>query len=823
MIKSKLLFLCILLTGFSVSRAQIVERDSTGAAIPYPLTEITPNLQRTSTLIDEATAFHDDREVLDEVQKEIFSLDSLLQITIDKIDTTTNSNPQIRTYQAELNGYMQRIESLENRLNDRTSKLSEYRDQVKDAIDVWTVTLSGIKEDNSSSAAQNNIQEMLTRLRSVNDLIVKQIDVVFRSQGGITDRKARIQQNLDMLSSFQSKISERIFRVDSSPIWEIQRDSASFSRFVTQIKENGSASIESSRAYVKQNTDLIFINALTIVLLMVLIIFLKMKQEKLIHYHDQKELWVMLKHPIGLAILLGLLVFSPPYKLFPEALGDVLLLIVYTIVTYILFPVVRRNTKIFLLVLGLFLLLNTVLSFVSQYGIVARFIQLIEAFAGIYFIYAIIRPGLNSYNYFNTPMAKWIANVLPIGFITFGISIVANLLGATRFTEYLLYASTKSMALGILVFTGVMVLNGMILILLRSPKAKTMHLLKEHSEVLENRTKQLLQLGMFGFFLILVLKEFQIWDDVQTWFNVILDYDIGYGERSITIRSIFAFIITIVASWWIAKVLKLVLEKELFRRMNLPRGIPGAISTSMYYFIIVLGFFLALSQSGVDLNQISIIVGALGVGIGFGLQNIISNFISGIILAFERPVQEGDTVEVGTLMGDVKSIGIRSSKVRTYDGSEVIVPNSNLISNEVINWTLSDRQRRSTIEVGVAYGTAPRRVAEILQKVAEEYPKTLKNPAPLVVFKGFGASSLDFKLHFWTTFDDGYTSKSEVAMNVYDALEQEGIEIPFPQRVVTMKEPDKATSKDVKDVKETKETSEEEPKRNIENTQDDGD
>ena len=816
--RKRTLLLILLVLGAAVAWGQEVERDSTGNAIAYPLTEITSNLQLTNTFIDEATTFHDDRKVLDQVQEDIFKLDSLLSITLENIDTTTNSTPQIRTFQTELNAYLQQVETLENELNERTSRLAEYRDKVKDTNEVWTTTLASIREDNSSSAAQNNIQEVLNRLGVINDQLVTQIDVVFRSQGGITDRKTQIQKNLDMLKNFQSQVSERIFRVDSSPIWEIQRDSASFGRFAQQIRNNGGASVESSRAYIKQNADLIFINLVIIVVLMVLIIFLKAKQQKLIHYHDQKELWVMFEHPVGLSILLGLLVFAPPYELFPEALGDVLLVIVYAIVSYILFPVVRRKTKIFLLLLGLFLLLNTILSFVTQYGIIARFILLLEAVAGIYLIYTIVRPGLRSYNYFNTPMAKWIANVLPVGFITFGIAVVANFIGATRFTEYMLFASTKSMALGILTFTGVLVLDGMILILLRSPRAKTVYLVQEHSEVLENRTKQLLQIGMFGFFLYLVFKEFQVWSDVHTGFNIILDYDIGYGERTITIRGILAFVITIIASWWIAKVLKLVLEKELFRRMNLPRGIPGAISTSVYYFIIVLGFFLALSQSGVDLNQISIIVGALGVGIGFGLQNIISNFISGIILAFERPVQEGDTVEVGNLMGDVKSIGIRSSKVRTYDGSEVIVPNSNLISNELINWTLSDRQRRSTIEVGVAYGTAPRRVAEILQKVAEDFPKTLKTPKPLVVFKGFGDSSLNFKLHFWTTFDDGYTSKSEVSMNVYDALDQAGIEIPFPQRVVTMKEP----SPD-KDQLESAKTGKSTSNRNTDNTQEDGD
>jgi small-conductance mechanosensitive channel len=171
------------------------------------------------------------------------------------------------------------------------------------------------------------------------------------------------------------------------------------------------------------------------------------------------------------------------------------------------------------------------------------------------------------------------------------------------------------------------------------------------------------------------------------------------------------------------------------------------------------------------------------VGIGFGLQNVVNNFISGLILVFERPIKIGDTIEVGQLVGEVRRIGIRSSAVRTGDGAEVIVPNANLIAGEVINWTLSDRARRVKIAVGVAYGTEPRRVIELLIRAAEQHKDVLGHPRPNALFVRFGESSLDFELRFWTSnFDFWQVVQSDVALAVHAAITSAGIEIPFPQR-----------------------------------------
>jgi len=228
------------------------------------------------------------------------------------------------------------------------------------------------------------------------------------------------------------------------------------------------------------------------------------------------------------------------------------------------------------------------------------------------------------------------------------------------------------------------------------------------------------------------------------------------------------------------------MDMEIFPRISLPRGIPGAIFMVVRYILVAAGILIVLSSVGIDLGKFGLLAGALGVGLGFGLQNIIANFVSGLILAFERPIQVGDTVQIETVFGNVQSIGVRSSTVKTFDGSEVIVPNADLISNRVTNWTLSDKRRRMELPVKVAFGHDPHQVLDLILQVAQEHPDVLEDPAPFSVFNGFGDNFLDFTLYYYIPTQLFFKAKTEVALGVHDLITSKGIDTPRPQRDVRM-------------------------------------
>jgi small-conductance mechanosensitive channel len=237
----------------------------------------------------------------------------------------------------------------------------------------------------------------------------------------------------------------------------------------------------------------------------------------------------------------------------------------------------------------------------------------------------------------------------------------------------------------------------------------------------------------------------------------------------------------------LSKFIQTILRDEILVRAKFDRGLPATISMLVRYSIITIGFFIALSAMGFEFSQLTVILGALSVGIGFGLQNIFNNLVSGLILIFERPIHIDDTIEVNNMVGQVRSIGIRTSNIRTLDGAEVVIPNGLLISNEVINWTLSDKKRRIEVNVGVAYGSDVKKVTKLLYQVIKEHEEAINFPPPMILFDEFADSSLNFRILFWTdNYSEWLRIRSDILFAVNDILEKENIVIPFPQRDVHM-------------------------------------
>jgi len=220
-----------------------------------------------------------------------------------------------------------------------------------------------------------------------------------------------------------------------------------------------------------------------------------------------------------------------------------------------------------------------------------------------------------------------------------------------------------------------------------------------------------------------------------------------------------------------------------------------SITRLVHYAILTIGFLIVLRVLGFELNQLALIGGALGVGIGFGLQAIVNNFASGLILLFERPIKVGDTIQIGSEIGEVKHLGLRATIIQTFDNAEIVVPNSDLITGQVTNWTLGERKVRIRVSVGVAYGTDVAKVLEMLLACAKANPIVLSTPKPTAFFLAFGSSSLDFEVRVWIS---EYLDKMQVLSNLNQAIENEfaanNIEIPFPQTDLHLRSVDEAAA-----------------------------
>jgi len=363
-----------------------------------------------------------------------------------------------------------------------------------------------------------------------------------------------------------------------------------------------------------------------------------------------------------------------------------------------------------------------------------------------------------------------------------GAAVVANVIGYVSLAELLTRATIHSAVAGLVSFTVVTVLDGLIWMLLHTDWARRLRVVRKYSDKITARAVLVARLGVFLLWIGIVLIQFGIQRPALNALGVVLSAELALGTFALSLGDILAFALVLWLSLLLARGIRSLLEEDVLPSMTLPRGVPAAISTLVHYAAVFMGFLMAAAAAGFDLSRFTLLAGAFGVGLGFGLQNVVNNFVSGLILIFERPVQVGDVVDIGGVQGHVQRIGIRASTVRTWSGAEVIVPNGDLISQQVTNWTLSDRLRRLEIPVGVRYGTDPRQVIDLLTEAAGQHPLVLSSPEVMTLFVGFGESSLDFVVRAWTSSDDWRVVQSDLAVAINTALKDTGIEIPFPQR-----------------------------------------
>ena len=677
-------------------------------------------------------------------------------------------------------------------MNNRLTDVTEINEEILDEIKKWDFTKESLSDDNREGDVYSNIDTIINSLQQIVKISLVRIDSIFIIQKKLTSIVLSTDEVISEIKRVQMQLQKDYFVFDSPLLWQYNKiDSIaldtsnttltnSFASMKVEFDEN----VTSLKDFFALNKKTASLQLIFLLLIYILLIVIKRQWQKdpKIHTNQvEKETIIILRYPFAATTTTGLLISAFFYTSLIPTVTEIHIIIILVFTTLLLPRLSTKRIKIFLSLLFLVYLTGILESYLIPQSFLNRIVLLISAITLIIALVSGYLEVKKKPNFFLHIKAIF-KFLVPIYLLFLVGAIVANIIGMVRLSQFLIEGILFSTILGIVVYLSVKIITSIFILLIQFINSANTQAFSTMVKVAQKRLKPILFLIGFIVWIIFTLRSFELYGYLLENINELLLIKWEVSNLTISLGGILSFLVIFIVAILLAQLAAAIFQDEWLIKL-LPRGVAPAISLMLRILIISIGFYASLTAAKVPLNQLGFVVGALGVGIGFGLQNVVLNFVAGLILAFERPINLGDTIEVDMEMGVVTSIGVRSSNIKTYSGSEAIIPNGDLISKKVVNWTLTNRDRRSVVLMKTSSTANPEKVIELFNKIATEDPKIFKNPAPTTHFYGFNLEgNLDFSLFYWTTFDDGWSTKAAIALKLYTALKDEGIQAPLPVR-----------------------------------------
>jgi small-conductance mechanosensitive channel len=715
-----------------------------------------------------------------EIQQDLPMLTRESSARLEESSKTLSSNPSLQTLRrsnGEWEAVRKDLAEWKRSLTKRVTQLDEDWARLAQLQQVWKATHASVVESKLPPEILEQVDHVMAAVKRTQDKAEAQRMVVLGLQTRVAEQDGRAIHTLSVIERAREAYIRHLAVRDGAPIWSPALWSESAQNLVAQSHSSFSRQVKALRGYVERRGSRLMLQAVLFLAIFLGLIGVRRTLRRL-GGDEASHAAQVFDSPFATALVLALLASSWIYpeapRLFLAISGAAAMiptiLVVRKLIDRRLFPVLNA--------LVVFYFVDQLRVVAASQAVLSRLLFMMEMLGGALFASWLLRPGRFGAAQAGDRFWKGIGKACGVALGWFAAAFLADALGYLSLSKLLGHALLQSAYMALILYAIVRIIDGLFLSALSVPPLGRLGLVKRHQDLLRNRARSVVAWAAILLWVSYVLEALSLRAPMFQDLRDVLTATWTVGSFKISPGDVVLFGVTVWASFFVSRMVRFILEEEVYARVKLAPGLHYSISKMVNYVILVIGFFVGVAVLGFDLTRLTILVGAFGVGLGFGLQNIINNFVSGLILLFERPIKVGDVIQLGGNEGVVKHIGIRASIVEARNGSEFIVPNGSLISETVTNWTYSDRLRRIDLPITVAAPAEARQVLELLKGAAAAQPRVLKDPPPEALLGSFAGDSMSFELRAWTNQTEDWSQiRSELSLAVRAALAEHNIAV----------------------------------------------
>jgi len=796
-IRLSLAMICFTLVGLASLSGQTTPAPATSAtntpatnaptATPLstsiPLANVVVEAQTSASRLQDIQSGLDPDQALQQVGDELPKLTAKIdQRNANASNQTENTSTlnSLQAMQADWQSLSDKLDSEQKSLSARAHDLDQLLGQLGQLDLSWKTTLDAAGKAKAPPEIVAKIKEVRAGIAAATKNVQDHQAPLYAMQSRVAAQEARVKSALDAVNKNLDSARQQLLVQNRPALWEPEAFSHPAAGLIFQERASLNNELAEAATYLRTKIGTLLVHFLIFVLLTFGFYWIRKTIKSL--EKDEPALQAathVFDVPFSNALLIGLLGTTWLYQDQPRLLWASVGAVALVPTVIVSRRLIDRASYPILYATVIAFLVDQLRYVLTPAGILSRFLFIFELIAAAIFLLVALRfKHLSSSAPEQNRLKRLTRLYLHVAFVVLVFAGFTNVLGYIKLSVLLGTGMLESSYLAVVLYAAVRIVDALAISALSIPPLSRFGMVRRHRELLyENATIAIRWLS-FGFWLIEALWFFQQRDFIfQQVYALLWTDKLDYFTIQFTLGAVLAFPVTIWATFLLSRFIRFCLEEEVYPHMHLGRGVPYAASTMVHYTILLIGFFAAVAATGTQLSQFAFLAGAFGVGLGFGLQNIMNNFVSGVILLFERPIKVGDVVQIDpATMGTVERIGIRASVILLANGAEVIVPNGNLISNPVTNWTLSNCERQIEIPVTVASKVDPQTMINLLLKVADGHPDVIKNPAPRAYLVTFTGASLTFRLSAWIdSAEEWMKVSSELSLAITTALAKENI------------------------------------------------